>query len=186
MWYLGLGERASLSVNSNGKIVTTTIEGEREVHQLRGTLAENARDFVADNSQHGCKIYGYVGFNYAAHIRHQTYTPGQWPLLCLTEPRVEITLDRKHVTVTGSEPERKLAMCDVLNCLNLVSHFDSPHFVHVDTATNAVDYTTRVTEALAEIAEHQVRILGFFSSCSRLFENRQIECESGIIFAQIL
>ncbi|KAH9214380.1 ADC synthase, partial [Leptodontidium sp. 2 PMI_412] len=76
-----------------------TLYSVARISPVTGTLSDIARRFIEENEGRLVKIHGYVGFNYAAHIRGQSCTHGEWPLLCLMVPRTEVII---HGTVKYS------------------------------------------------------------------------------------
>ncbi|KJZ73145.1 hypothetical protein HIM_07529 [Hirsutella minnesotensis 3608] len=102
-WHIGLGRRASLSLDAAGESVTV-FAGEQRVTQPVGQgFAEVARRFVDEHGEPGGKTFGYVGFNYALFTRGLCFEPGHWPLASLLVPRVEATIRNKSVEVSGGD-----------------------------------------------------------------------------------
>ncbi|KAE8353678.1 ADC synthase [Aspergillus coremiiformis] len=148
-WYLGLGSAVSMGINADGTECSTTKDGKEETHAVNEPLADIARKFMSEHSTADHVVFGQVGFNYAAHIRGQTYTPGQWPLLSLMVPRVRVRLDRDSVEVNGSD-EREVEDLRAL----LKSGVDIARAVRsqsVDTMDFSGQYTAQVERALAEM-----------------------------------
>ncbi|KAL5321440.1 hypothetical protein ACEPPN_009398 [Leptodophora sp. 'Broadleaf-Isolate-01'] len=92
----------------------------------------STRRFIEENEGRLVKIHGYVGFNYAAHIRGQSCTHGEWPLLCLMRPREQSTP----------------AITDLLDSK---STFASQSPITIDSEKGTVKYSSLVAKAVAEI-----------------------------------
>lgn len=107
-WYIGIGSRSSLVIDSQGQTVTVNSESGQASRSINGTsIADTAREITTDHLKSGFRIFGQVGFNYAAHILGQEYTPGNWPLLALLVPRLEA---RRRAP---SRPERDCGACGI-------------------------------------------------------------------------
>jgi salicylate synthetase len=133
---------------------TFVTKGNQEVCQIEGSLADVARDFVQQNSKHGGKVHGYVSFNYAAEIRKQSYSAGEWPLLTLVVPRNEIYIHPDYINVIAQDEFIMAELCDVL--VTGISSFDCPRpNLKVDTAENGEEYKERVTQVLSDISAGQ-------------------------------
>ncbi|CAG7927943.1 unnamed protein product [Penicillium olsonii] len=103
-WYIGIGCHASLVFDSQGDTVfikTDTGQTSRPIDEP--SITDVARNFVSENSKTGYRIFGQAGFNYAAHIRGQAYTPGNWPLLASLVPRIEMLLHQ--ITLKGIDDD---------------------------------------------------------------------------------
>ncbi|OQE26203.1 hypothetical protein PENFLA_c007G00108 [Penicillium flavigenum] len=153
-WYIGLGNKSSLLVDSEGKTVTIKTETKEESYPVNGTpLADISRKFVHENFNSGGKIFGQVAFNYAAHIRGQPYRPGQWPLLSLLVPYNQVVIHRDVVTVTGSDDE---SVRELYNMIKLGGTIPNPVYLQtIDTDDNMGRYTARVARALSDIQRGQ-------------------------------
>ncbi|KAH6712661.1 ADC synthase [Leptodontidium sp. MPI-SDFR-AT-0119] len=103
------------------------------ISPVTGTLSDIARRFIEENEGRLVKIHGYVGFNYAAHIRGQSCTHGEWPLLCLMVPRTEVIIH---------------AITDLLDSK---STFASQSPITMDSEKGTVKYSSLVAKAVAEI-----------------------------------
>jgi salicylate synthetase len=122
---------------------TFVTKGNQEVCQIEGSLADVARDFVQQNSKHGGKVHGYVSFNYAAEIRKQSYSAGEWPLI-----------HPDYINVIAQDEFIMAELCDVL--VTGISSFDCPRpNLKVDTAENGEEYKERVTQVLSDISAGQ-------------------------------
>lgn len=106
-WHVGLGVESALSIAPDGRSCTlTTAEGEKH-SSPSGNLAQAAREFSLSHTSTDQRIYGHIGFNYAACIHGQPYTPGHWPLVSLVIPRVEVVIRAGAVEVIArTELER--------------------------------------------------------------------------------
>ncbi|KAJ5094350.1 salicylate synthetase [Penicillium angulare] len=156
-WYIGLGSKASLSINHTGENITVTGErNERDYSVDKDSTVVIVREFVSANSTSGNRIYGQAGFNYAAYIRNQKFNIGKWPLLSLMVPRIEITLCGPNITITGLDEE------EVIDLFQLIKHDLSrldlanlPTTMKVNTHSTTGEYITRVKNALSEIAREK-------------------------------
>ncbi|GCB22417.1 salicylate synthase [Aspergillus awamori] len=155
-WHIGLGSYRSLIVDSSGENMTISASGEPSRHcPVKKPLSDLAREFLRDNWNHTSKVYGHVGFNYAAHIRGLNYTPGQWPLLALMIPCIEVLIESERIKVTGHDTKEVLELCtllkDTCRCHNPppTTHDIQP----VDVDYNSIQYKTLVQKALSEIQQ---------------------------------
>ncbi|PYH85649.1 isochorismate synthase/isochorismate-pyruvate lyase mbtI [Aspergillus uvarum CBS 121591] len=92
-WHLGIGSHSSLVVDAKGETATVSAGPHRESHPITSPLADVARDLVSKHANDARKVFGYVGFNYAAHARGIPFTAGRWPLVSLMVPRIEISIN---------------------------------------------------------------------------------------------
>jgi salicylate synthetase len=100
VWHIGIGNHGSLSIDSTGTSATTWRVGQREELPIAGgSFSEVASCFVAEYSHHNGKMFGWVGFNYGAHIRGLSYSPGKWPLLNIMVPITEVTFGTSEIIV---------------------------------------------------------------------------------------
>lgn len=74
-WYLGKGCRARLHINADGT-QATFIDDAGEQKWAVDSIADCARRFMAHPQVKGRRVYGQVGFNFAAHARGLPLTPG--------------------------------------------------------------------------------------------------------------
>jgi salicylate synthetase len=158
-WYLGLGAHVSLVIDPNGQIATKIDkEGRKESTLISGLPTGYVKQFLSEYSSHG-KIFGQVGFNYSARCSGQAFEPGQWPMLSLMVPRVQVAIDRIQIIVSGyvehdarevSERIKSiLGSSSVGNILVPAAHGE------VDVTVNADEYKARVARAIADIAKGQ-------------------------------
>ncbi|KAL3258127.1 hypothetical protein ABHI18_006290 [Aspergillus niger] len=157
-WYIGLGTYASLIFDAQGRTATrTSSDGQSESTAITGSPTDLIRDFVSKYSSHG-KIFGHVGFNYSARCSGQAFEPGQWPMLSLIVPSVQVTIDRSKVTVTGGDDEdirrateqiKRMLEAELAEDIALPSPVPGKINLNVDAKT----YQTRVANAIADISE---------------------------------
>ncbi|EAW12322.1 putative salicylate synthetase [Aspergillus clavatus NRRL 1] len=154
-WYVGLGAESSLLVDSQGKTVTVTTGSTERPRALDdSSISDIAREFVDASLEFGSRIYGQVGFNYAAHIRGQTFNRGQWPLLSLMVPRTEIVFHEDSVTVTGLHEEEVRSLYEFIKHDAARVNIESlENLIDVDTQTDTDSYIARVQRAQTEIAQ---------------------------------
>lgn len=153
VWHIGLGSRSSLQVDPRGKTALMTGQGRQEECPIAGSLTDFVRDFIEDQSlRHEGRIFGQVGFNYGAHVREQSYTPGRWPILSMMVPELEITLRPDRVTIQGYDQQQLDEVCDFLKGTSLTPfRVREPH--PVNTQVNEKKYKAIVSRALAEITD---------------------------------
>ncbi|KAJ5686159.1 hypothetical protein N7536_008778 [Penicillium majusculum] len=148
-WYIGIGSRSSLVIDSQGQTVTVNSESGQASRSINGTsIADTAREFTTNHLKSGFRIFGQVGFNYAAHILGQEYTPGNWPLLALLVPRLELVLHRDTTILKGVDEEVK-ALSDSIQNSTGISTFQNIRPINTEDRRN---YTATVENALSDIS----------------------------------
>ncbi|OJI90654.1 hypothetical protein ASPTUDRAFT_52486 [Aspergillus tubingensis CBS 134.48] len=163
-WEIGLGSSRSLIIDSSGENKTISIAGEPSHHfPVTKPLPDIAREFLHEYWNNTSKVYEHVGFNYAAHIRGLNYTPGQWPLLALMIPRIEVLIDSDKIILTGDDTKEVLESCALLKetcrCHNTPSS-PAHDTQHVDVNENSSQYKTLVQKALSQIQQdHYSKII---------------------------
>ncbi|KNG82702.1 hypothetical protein ANOM_009559 [Aspergillus nomiae NRRL 13137] len=62
------------------------------------SLLDIARDFVSEYTD-PCdgRIFGYAGYNFGPHMRGEAYLPGQWPILSLMAPVLQVVVHKSHI-----------------------------------------------------------------------------------------
>lgn len=161
-WFVGLGTKSTLLIDSTGKTATTITASGIKSSSIAGTSISNfAREFVDENLRSGGKIFGQVGFNYASHIRQQEFKAGQWPLLSLLAPVVELTFRQDEITVAGSDHGRVRELHDLLHNGDLnIDKSLLENTAQPDTQANREEYISRVEEALLEIGQgHYAKVI---------------------------
>lgn len=104
MWYIGLGSQASLFLDPAGEFATTTAMGtEIKVQPVTSDFASIARSFISRYSTTTRRLYGQVGFNYAAYSREMPFKSGNWPLVSLLIPQIDITLEAGSIRIAGED-----------------------------------------------------------------------------------
>ncbi|KAM0330205.1 hypothetical protein ACHAQA_004379 [Verticillium albo-atrum] len=103
-WHIGIGSRATLTVDPSGQNASTTTSKGTKTLPITSSLADAARNFVRDYSEGG-RVFGFVGFNYAAHTRDLAFHAGRWPLLSLMVPEVEIAIHTQGFTISGDSAD---------------------------------------------------------------------------------
>ncbi|KAB8230293.1 salicylate synthetase [Aspergillus alliaceus] len=152
-WYIGLGASMSLVVDPRGQNATVTLEKKETRYPVEHSLPDIAREFLAKHWNGVGRVFGQVGFNYAAHIRGYSYKPGRWPLLALMIPRNEVCLQRNQTTVIGSNSDEVLAL---IASIKEAPGFEAPkQSQSIDTTDSAGEYIPRVQKALSEISKDQ-------------------------------
>ncbi|KAE8366568.1 ADC synthase [Aspergillus caelatus] len=138
IWYLGIGNRSSVTTDSEGRDATFSANGKDEVRCIDGGVSDVVREYISANKDCATRIYGYVGFSYALLLRDIPHTAGKWPMLSLMVPRTEIMEE----------------LCVLVNddtCIN-----PSPGLA-LDTNTREAEYVEQVEAALADIRAAKYR-----------------------------
>lgn len=92
-WHIGIGSFATLVVDSKGETAKTYLKDvEQQSDHITKSLSAVAREFVEQHAYHPGKMYGFVGFNYAAHVRGLKFKAGEWPLLTIMVPATQVTI----------------------------------------------------------------------------------------------
>ncbi len=131
------------------------------------SIADCARRFMAHPQVKGRRVYGQVGFNFAAHARGLPLTPG-WPLLTLTVPREELILKRKCHRLCGLR--RRVPTFVRVGKEAGTTTQNAP--LAVDTALNGEAYKQQVARAVAEIRRGEY---------VKVIVSRAIPCHRGLI-----
>ncbi|KAG4259007.1 isochorismate synthase/isochorismate-pyruvate lyase mbtI [Fusarium proliferatum] len=154
-WYIGLDCQSSLIIDSAGTSASILNEGHNQKVPVTSNLDQIARDFVKKTIKQGFKIFGYVGYSYAAHARGIAYTPGEWPLLSLMVPRYQVVIAPDKIIVQGEETEAFRHLVDVVTSapMHTVQRAQS---MTVDISQRSSQYTTAVEKALSKIEDGQV------------------------------
>ncbi|KAJ5247890.1 hypothetical protein N7468_002873 [Penicillium chermesinum] len=119
----------------------------------RSSITDVMREFVSEGTKAGYKIFGLVGFNFAAKIRGQHFTPGSWPLIALLVPRIEITLHQQSITIRGDDEEEVKALHhSIRHGINNCDFTSSQNVYPIDTDVNKETYITGVGKALDDIS----------------------------------
>ncbi|CAI7588080.1 unnamed protein product [Penicillium glandicola] len=161
-WFVGLGNQSTLLIDSKGENMSIITGSKRTSRLIVGSsVSDLAREFVDKNLKPGGKIFGQAGFNYAAHIRGQEFKPGQWPLLSLLVPSIELTFRREEITVAGFDNDRVRELHDFIR--NYPANFDRIRLettARINTQENSEEYISRVEKALLEISNgHYVKVI---------------------------
>ncbi|KJJ34078.1 salicylate synthetase [Aspergillus flavus AF70] len=148
VWYLGIGNRSSVTIDPEGWKATFSTNGKDEVRSIDGGVTDVVREYTSANEDCGTRIYGYVGFSYALLLRGISHTTGEWPMLTLMVPRTEVVFYPDRITLTGvdkRETEELSALVNDTTCIN-----PSPGHP-IDTNTGSTEYVEQVEAALADI-----------------------------------
>ncbi|KAF7596921.1 hypothetical protein BBP40_011966 [Aspergillus hancockii] len=154
-WYLGLHAQASLVIDPSGQTATKIDkEGRRESTSISGLPTYHVRQFLSEYSSHG-RIFGQVGFNYSARCSGQSFKPGQWPMLSIMVPGVQVSIDCTQIKITGYVEENTR---DVSNRIKTILESNCASYtkllsaqIAIDLSVNADDYKDRVARAIADI-----------------------------------
>lgn len=150
-WYIGIGSHSSFTIDSKGDhAIITTESGQKSYAIDRSSITATARNFVSENIQYHDRIFGQAGFNYAAYIRGQAFQSGEWPLLSMMIPRIEIVIHQGNVILTGSNPQemsdlRRFLQEEKTASLNLTCSST------IDVKHNGPEYRDRVEKAQSDI-----------------------------------
>lgn len=145
-WYLGKGCQARLHINADGT-QATFIDDAGEQKWAVDSIADCARRFMAHPQVKGRRVYGQVGFNFAAHARGIAFNAGEWPLLTLTVPREELIFEKGNVTVYADSADGCRRLCEWVKEAGTTTQ-NAP--LAVDTALNGETYKQQVARAVAE------------------------------------
>ncbi|KFG84161.1 salicylate synthetase [Metarhizium anisopliae] len=153
-WHIGIGSRASLHLDPTGKFVTLSAAEESSTRKVSPSFSDAAKSFVSKYSNPGEKVFGFVSFNYAFHVRGLHYSPGRWPLVSLMVPRVQITIQNKTVSITGCDSSY---IKSIIDFAEKTREFPNKTVQKdVDTVENQQLYIKTVEQALNTIREHHV------------------------------
>ncbi len=112
------------------------------------SIADCARRFMAHPQVKGRRVYGQVGFNFAAHARGIAFNAGEWPLLTLTVPVKNLFLKREMSPFMRTPPTGADVFVRVGKEAGTTTQ-NAP--LAVDTALNGEAYKQQVARAVAEI-----------------------------------
>ena len=110
-WYIGKGCQAQLQINADGT-QAIFIDDAGEQKWAVDSITDCARRFMTHPRVRGCRVYGQVGFNFAAHARGMAFDAGEWPLLTLTAPREELIFEKGNVTVYADSADGCRRLCE--------------------------------------------------------------------------
>ncbi|GAB1199909.1 hypothetical protein APSETT444_009268 [Aspergillus pseudonomiae] len=150
-WYIGLGQRASLQINATGQEFTVFRDNSHSTWPVEKSLLDIARDFVSEYTD-SCdgRIFGYAGYNFGPHMRGEAYLPGQWPILSLMAPALQVVVHKSHVSVTGYDEQEVQNLCQLLSSDTFRQSHDfkiaRPLFIDLDH--NKDVWTSQVRKAL--------------------------------------
>ncbi|OJJ78763.1 putative salicylate synthetase [Aspergillus glaucus CBS 516.65] len=150
-WYIGLGQRASLQINATGQEFTIFCDRRHNTCPVNKSLLDIARDFVSDYTNScGERVFGYAGYNFGPHMRGEAYLPGQWPILSLMAPTLEVVIQTNHVSVMGREEQKVEDLCQLLSSDTFrQSHeFKAARHLNVNLDDNKDLYISQVRRAL--------------------------------------
>ncbi|KAB8247411.1 ADC synthase [Aspergillus flavus] len=138
VWYLGIGNRSSVTIDLEGRKATFSTNGKDEVRSIDGGVTDVVREYTSANEDCGTRIYGY-------------------PMLSLMVPRTEVVFYPDRITLTGVDKRGTVelsALVDDTTCIE-----PSPGHP-IDTNTRASEYVEQVEAALADIrAEKYTKVI---------------------------
>ncbi|KAJ5349999.1 hypothetical protein N7541_007726 [Penicillium brevicompactum] len=153
-WYLGLGNYASLIVDSKGDTCSLNTQSSKTSFPIDSfSISTTVREFLIGHAGDGDKVFGQVGFNYAAYIRGQSFNPGKWPLLSLLSPRTDVTLGRNSITLRGVDEKEVKELREFVENVGDLQVGTSPEIIGVNASNDASEYVNLVENALADIAQ---------------------------------
>ncbi|GKZ27868.1 hypothetical protein AbraIFM66951_005828 [Aspergillus brasiliensis] len=157
IWHIGLGTSAALTLDAQGQTAFRTgNDGQSESTGITGSPTNTIRQFAAEYSSHG-KVFGQVGFNYSARCSGKAFVPGQWPMLSLMVPRMEVTIQRSKITLTSGDEQEIQKASDHIRSIVEADPTDNSAFPsfdnHVNLNVDAEGYQARVANAIADISE---------------------------------
>ncbi|KAF7620893.1 hypothetical protein AFLA_006187 [Aspergillus flavus NRRL3357] len=157
VWYLGIGNRSSVTIDPEGRKATFSTNGKDEVRSIDGGVTDVVREYTSANEDCGTRIYGYVGFSNALLLRGISHSTGEWPMLSHMVPRTEVVFYPDRITLTGVDKRGTVelsALVDDTTCIE-----PSPGHP-IDTNTRASEYVEQVEAALADIrAEKYTKVI---------------------------
>lgn len=146
-WYIGKGCLARLHINAEGtQAIYFDDAGEQK--WTVDSITHCARRFMAQPQVKGRRVYGQVGFNFAAHARGIAFDAGEWPLLTLTVPREELIFNKGNVSVYTDSFEEGRRLC---KWIKEAGPSTQGRPVVVDTALNGEAYKQQVACTVSEI-----------------------------------
>ncbi|KAL4730895.1 hypothetical protein ACLX1H_002937 [Fusarium chlamydosporum] len=154
-WYIGLGCQSSLLIDSAGTSAMILNEGHEQKISIPSSLDQIAREFIKMSTTRALKVFGHVGYSYAAHTRGIPYTPGEWPLLSLMVPRYQITIASDRIVVQGEETKAFRHLVDVVASAHMHT-VQRARSITTDILQGPSEYTTAVERALSKIRDGQV------------------------------
>ncbi|OJJ70093.1 hypothetical protein ASPBRDRAFT_56817 [Aspergillus brasiliensis CBS 101740] len=157
IWHIGLGTSAALTLDAQGQTATRTGNDDKpESTNITGSPTEIVKQFASEYSGHG-KIFAQVGFNYSARCSGQAFVPGQWPMLSLMVPRIEVTINQSKITLTSDDEQDIQTASDHIKNIVEAEPSDYSAFPSCDNNVNlkvdAEAYQTRVANAIVDISE---------------------------------
>ena len=155
-WHVGLGSKASLSISPDGKESTITANGVTNIASIDGPADNVARKFLKDYGLSDSKAFGFVSFNYGALSRGLSFVPGNWPILSLLVPRIDICLQESEVTIKADDMDEINALWSLLHSTTEEAKKANENAT-VETLQNSGAYVDRVANALLNIADGQYK-----------------------------
>ncbi|KAI1124963.1 putative salicylate synthetase [Nemania abortiva] len=152
-WHVGVGSRASLILNPIGDNVTIFTAEKKQSLDVTSNFTEIARQFISDYSKPGSKVFGQVGFNYAARIRGLDFRPGCWPLVSLMVPETEILLQDNIIKISSGDDNMAKEMYEMLSNSLATDIHSKP--LQIDINENRQVYMDTVSHAVSAIHEGQ-------------------------------
>ena len=146
-WYIGKGCQAQLQINADGT-QATFIDDAGEQKWAVDSITDCARRFMTHPRVRGCRVYGQVGFNFAAHARGMAFDAGEWPLLTLTAPREELIFEKGNVTVYADSADGCRRLCEWVKEVDTATPCGP---MVVDTALDGEAYKQQVARAVSAI-----------------------------------
>ncbi|KAL4961264.1 putative salicylate synthetase [Aspergillus stella-maris] len=160
-WYIGIGQRAALQIDSTGKQVTI-YRGRDDRHStsiVDRPLSDIARKFVAEysHSDGDGLIFGYAGYDYAAHLRGEAYLPGQWPLLSLMVPISVVTIGETNIAVTSHDTLKAQDICQFLRS-SAFREKQNQHYTLASSSPLSINLEENADEFLSQIRTALARV----------------------------
>lgn len=150
VWHLGIGTDASLYLDHAGKTVTVNEKGKQTETKIESHEEYNSivQDFTSPYVNNGVKVFGQIGFNYAAFSRGLDFKQGTWPLVSVMVPRLQLEVESSSVKLwnwTGED------VSPVETAIASAPLKPSGHPGMTDLCQNGKEYMARVDSALQEI-----------------------------------
>ena len=179
-WFVGIGSRYSLAVDATGQSATISgaSAGEPTVESIRGqSLADVSRNFISSYSEPNARVFGQVGFNYAALHRGLSFQPGSWPILTLLVPAVQIAIHQDAVEVVCHELEQVGSSIVQLLEAGLTQAQGPTESSSVSTSPDDRSYVESVAKAISEINDGQYQ---------KIILSRPVKLEAKVDMVQTL
>lgn len=157
-WHIGLSRQSSLTIDSSGSFFEITTEQGKQCNPIASSLKQILRTFVSKYATSEMKIFGFVGYNYAAHSRDLPYVPGTWPLVSLMVYRYQITIEEDGIIFRGPDDAQFQRLLDSVMTITRKPQLTKK--TSVDILEGAINYVNLVQKAISRIKDgHLAKII---------------------------